>query len=931
MKVLVKWKKSVFFVLLLVMAVTIYITIGSQTDEKSKFGHTSYQSSGAVTHIKSINVNVNTPKNFVRFFQDSSNAMIASYLKKHEIIFLAASKDYSTIQEYYTPEADSGLSDSDYEKLIEQTQYDYKITGGFEHADITIGNNEFHRVCYPRQDGVYLDHGVVAEYFIEHDGQLLQLRSYTEFNYDQEPVFEDTIDDVCEEAEENLAYLTYGSSYSVEEAKDSLMDRFKSLTFAPWVLLLPFIYAFLCGLTYMGYSEKLYDPDRRRYRFISDEGTGWNDDFLSLDTSKMLLGFFSVLIVFHHLVQQTGKQDAGMLVILEDFGVGFVGTFFFFSGFGLYESFKTKKDYLKGFLKKRLPSVLIPFYSINLIFFLFELAHNDKADTKQLILWLTGWNLLNTHMWYIVEIAVLYIIFYLIFRYIKNRRSGIGLLFVCIALLITGSFFLGHGDAPFQGEWWYNTTILFPLGVLFSEFKDDITYFMKRFYHILTALAFAAFVELYRVTAYMLKNYGYWTETALNKAYDDKFRTFAVQCPMVMVFVLLLLLLGMKLKIGNRFLAFLGSISLELYLIHGFFFPVFSDVTGTGAFFVCVLAASIPAAYLLHFGFTCIFCLMGGRPLPDIRAPFLAIPGYFEAKTEGLKQSCEHVKSSLTFASRHKSTTVKMIFRYIFCTALCIISLLPIALLFINSTKSTHDILQGISFLPGGKFAENLQAAKGYLSDSGLKLYEVVGLSCAISITTALVGTYIGGLCAYGFEYYKFMHKKVLWWVVISALMIPATAGCVGFLKLVIKLNLYNNILPIILAGITIPSCAYFLRMYLHTLKLHEIIEAARIDGCPEFIIFNRIILPIMKPAIFLQLIINFAYSWNNTLYQNYILIDIHKKSLSVFLKTMVGMGSGMDPVTYMLLLISTVPSLVILVFLSRGLTAHINLGAVKE
>ena len=231
MKVLVKWKKSVFFVLLLVMAVTIYITIGSQTDEKSKFGHTSYQSSGAVTHIKSLNVNVNTPKNFVRFFQDSSNAMIASYLKKHEIIFLAASKDYSTIQEYYTPEAGSGLSDSDYEELIKQTQYDYNITGGFEHADITIGNNVFHRVCYPRQDGVYLDHGVVAEYFIEHEGQLLQLRSYTEFNYDQKPVFEDTIDDVCEEAEENLAYLTYGSSYSVEDAKDSLTDRFKKFFF----------------------------------------------------------------------------------------------------------------------------------------------------------------------------------------------------------------------------------------------------------------------------------------------------------------------------------------------------------------------------------------------------------------------------------------------------------------------------------------------------------------------------------------------------------------------------------------------------------------------------------------------------------------------------------------------------------------------------
>ena len=116
----------------------------------------------------------------------------------------------------------------------------------------------------------------------------------------------------------------------------------------------------------------------------------------------MILGFFAVLIVFHHLVQQATPNDAGVLYILENFGVGFVGMFFFFSGYGLYESFKNKPDYLKKFFSKRLPPVLVPFYFIIIIFLIHHIITNGFPQTGLLISWLTGWKLINSHMWYIV-------------------------------------------------------------------------------------------------------------------------------------------------------------------------------------------------------------------------------------------------------------------------------------------------------------------------------------------------------------------------------------------------------------------------------------------------------------------------------------------------------------------------------------------------
>ena len=930
MKVLVKWKKSILFLIFLLMILVVYITIGSKTDEKSKFGYTVYERSGAVTHVKALDLNIVTPKDYIRFFRDSAISGIVSEMKKRDMDFLAVSKDYSSCREFYFLSDKSGISDSEAEDIIKESQGSYSITSDLTHDDLTLGDLDFHRVCYSRKDNIYLDYGVVAEYFTEHDGRVLEIRCYTE--YAKEPDYANAINEVFTAAETDLSNYSYGTPASGPVPQSNLSDKWKSLTFAPWILLLPFLYALFCGITYTGYAEKIYDPDKKRYRFVGDEGSGWNEDFLSRSTSKMLLGFFSILIVFHHLVQQVGAGEAGLLCVLEDFGVGFVGVFFFFSGFGLYESFRNKKDYLKDFLAKRLPTVLIPFYTVNLIFVIYEISTEGMMDIPEFLACLLGWTLLNSHMWYIVEIVVLYLIFYLLFRYIKNRRLAIGLLFLLVAVMVCTSLLLGHGDGWFRGEWWYNTAFMFPTGVLFSEFKDGITYYMKRFYHLLIAAFFCLFIVLFRATEYMLLNYGYWSETGLDMGYDDKLRCLAVQFPMVFFFVLLLLLIGLKLKIGNKFLSILGSISLELYLIHALFFSIFSDVTGTGSFFLCVIVCSLLAAGLLHYVHTCILCAINKKPLPDVKAALAAIPVYIEKSKEDIKSFHTRVGKNLDYCSSNKRKTLALLFRYVFCIFLCVLVIIPVGLLVINSTKSMHDIVHGISFLPGGKFAENYMAVKGYMESLGLSLYEVAGRSVIISVTCTVLGTYIGGLCAYGFEYYDFRHKRVLWWVVMAALMMPATAGCVGFMKLVIALHLYDHLLPIIVTGITIPSCVFFLRMYLHTLRIKEIIESARIDGCPELRIFNRIILPIMRPAIFLQLIINFANSWNNTLYQSYIMVDVKKRTLAVFLNTMAqNRGGGSDPEVYTTLLVSTIPSLIMFIIFSKGITANINLGGIKE
>lgn len=299
----------------------------------------------------------------------------------------------------------------------------------------------------------------------------------------------------------------------------------------------------------------------------------WQEEPLSLDKAKAVQGFAAVAIILHHLAQELAG-NAGAIGFFNELGVLFVGIFFFFSGYGLYTSLSTKENYLKGFLKKRFVTILIPFYLCIIVFTVAAAISGTQFNPIQLLCVLSGWSLINANMWYIVEIVILYIAFYVIYKLIKNRTAATVVMTIFVAAMITGSFLLAHGKDMscsfwFQGEWWYNSTLLFVIGIIFSKHSDLIRRIARKGYAILlpvSAILVAVFAWL---TNYALSHYSYWSEIpGGDPAYMDKLCCLSVQLPFVIFFVCFVLLVMMKVRFGNPVLKFLGSISLELYLIH---------------------------------------------------------------------------------------------------------------------------------------------------------------------------------------------------------------------------------------------------------------------------------------------------------------------------------------------------------------------------
>ncbi len=328
----------------------------------------------------------------------------------------------------------------------------------------------------------------------------------------------------------------------------------------------------------------------------------WDDGFLSLGNTKMLQGFCAVLIIIHHISQVL--SDSKVLSPFNEYGVLFVGIFFFCSGYGLIKSFRTKDNYMQGFLGKRLPAVLIPFYITTFIFMAIFLLLSPKPSLKQIILNVTGIQLINPQAWYIVAVVLLYIAFYFIFKYIKNEKIAFVSMAVFIACYIIFGIFLRHGPWWLQGEWWYNTCFLFYIGMLIARFEKGLIVIVKKYYAIILPVAIATFVVMYRVSNYTIGKFSYYAQTETASGYPETLICFFTQLPAVILFVAAVFILCMKITFSNVILRFLSKISLELYLIHYLFLLLYkSDViyiSNDLLYVALVVISSVAAAFLVN-------------------------------------------------------------------------------------------------------------------------------------------------------------------------------------------------------------------------------------------------------------------------------------------------------------------------------------------
>lgn len=277
---------------------------------------------------------------------------------------------------------------------------------------------------------------------------------------------------------------------------------------------------------------------------------------------------------------------------------------------------------------------------------------------------------------------------------------------------------------------------------------------------------------------------------------------------------------------------------------------------------------------------------------------------------------------------QNKGNKVMKVIIYVVCVFLAALSILPFWIMFVNATRSTTEIQQhAVAFIPSKYVMNNLKILMGK------SFNPMIGFKNSLLISLGVTGLalYFSSLTAYAQVAYDWKLKNVFFSFIMIIMMIPAQITMIGFYQMVYKIHMTNRLSMLILPAIASPTMVFFMRQYLQPTLSMDIVQSARIDGAGEFMIFNRIVLPIMKPAIATQAIFSFVASWNNLFTPMVLLTDQRKYTMPIMVSLLKGdIYKTEHGSIYLGLTLTVFPLVLVYFILSKYIIAGVALGGVK-
>lgn len=286
------------------------------------------------------------------------------------------------------------------------------------------------------------------------------------------------------------------------------------------------------------------------------------------------------------------------------------------------------------------------------------------------------------------------------------------------------------------------------------------------------------------------------------------------------------------------------------------------------------------------------------------------------------------INSSDSPKARGQLTAARIVV-YVILIFLSVLCLFSFYMLFVNATRSNADLQGGFRLLPSTYFLTNLKNA---WTDASIDIPRGMLNSFIIASCTAVLSTYLSALTAYGIHAYDFKLKKAAFTFIMAVMVIPTQVSAVGFYQMCVKLGWTNSYIPLIFSSAAAPVVFFFMKQYMESVLPMEIVDAARMDGSGEFRTFNTIILPILRPALAVQLIFNFVLSWNNYFMPALLLDKAEMKTVPLMIAQLRSADYSKFDMgkVYMFILLAILPVVVVYICLSRHIIKGVTAGSVK-
>jgi multiple sugar transport system permease protein len=255
-----------------------------------------------------------------------------------------------------------------------------------------------------------------------------------------------------------------------------------------------------------------------------------------------------------------------------------------------------------------------------------------------------------------------------------------------------------------------------------------------------------------------------------------------------------------------------------------------------------------------------------------------------------------------------------------------LVMLAPFWFMFVFATHSRTEIF---NLPPPLWFGDDLMANIKVLTDK-LPFWRNLGWSIYVAVCATVLTLLFCSMGGYAFALMEFRGKKPLFVLVLATMVLPSFMKMIPTFMVMDTLGWIDQPRALYMPGAASAFGIFLMRQYTTTAVPRELIEAARMDGCGEFSIYWRVVLPLLKPALGTLALITFIASWNNFIDPLIVMRSLDSYTLPLALR---GLQSTVNTEWGALMAgsaIATLPLLILFALSSRQLIAGLTSGAVK-
>lgn len=278
-------------------------------------------------------------------------------------------------------------------------------------------------------------------------------------------------------------------------------------------------------------------------------------------------------------------------------------------------------------------------------------------------------------------------------------------------------------------------------------------------------------------------------------------------------------------------------------------------------------------------------------------------------------------------AVAHRLPSPATLFVGVLVTAGALLMVAPFYMMFVFATHTDAAIL---SLPPPMWFGEALGDNLRTLTQKLPTIWHNLGYSVYVTLATTALNLFFCALAGHAFALMEFPGRERLFNAVLATMLLPAFLSMVPTVMTMSWLGWMNEHRALIVPGACAAVGVFMMRQYIRAAVPPDLVDAARLDGCSEFGIFWRVVLPLVVPALGTLGLITFVGTWNNFIGPLVVLSEPERYTLPLALRSLQATGQTPWGAICAGAALAVLPLMLMFALASRRLIEGLSAGAVK-